>query len=48
MHLVFLVVDGLEMTRLMSPLKDLAPKMAVSNEDDIKNVAGYSFFQLPF
>ena len=28
MHLVFLVVDVLEMTHLMSPLKDLAPKMA--------------------
>ena len=57
MHLVFLVVDGLEMTHLMSPLKDLArkwlkiafcEKSIVSNEDDIKHVGGFNFFQLPF
>ena len=28
-------VDGLGMTHLVSPLKDFAPKMAVSNEGDI-------------
>ena len=57
MHLVFLVVDGLEMTHLMSlwriwPQKRLKiaifEKSIVSNEDNIKNVSGYNFFQLPF
>ena len=32
----------------MSPLKDLPQKCIVSNEDDIKNISGYNFFQLPF
>ena len=52
----FLWLMGKPMTHLMSPLKDLArkwlkiavcEKSIVSNEDDIKHVGGFNFFQLP-